>query len=172
MRIGQHHHARRGFTLLEALIASFIVAMAAVGVGSMLAASSQQSMAMNDTAVGQALARQLMEEIASRPIEDASGAISLGREPGEIERSQFDQIDDYNDFTDTTSSIRMLDGTTVDLGDKQTYTRYVTVEYRDTPSGPPYAGSDAPFCVVKVTVTSESGKSVQLVRLFARTYAG
>lgn len=172
MRIGPRQPAPRGFTLIEALIASFIVAMAAVGVGSMLAASSQQSMSMNDSSISQALARQLMEEIASHPIEDGNGAISKGHESGENSRAAYDQIDDYSDYADTTSSIQMLDGTTIDLGDRQSYARQVTVQYRQTPSGAAYTGADAPFCVVTVTVTAENGKSVQLVRLFARTRAG
>ena len=172
MRIGPRQHAPRGFTLLEALIASFIVAVAATGVGSMLAASSQQSQSMNDSSISQALARQLMEEIASHPIENANGAISCGHESGETTRASYDQIDDYCEYADATSSIQMLDGTTIDLGDRQTYTRQVAVQYRQTPSGPLYSGSDAPFCVVTVTVTAEDGKSVKLVRLFARTKAG
>jgi MSHA pilin protein MshD len=169
MRTVPRYSGHRGFTLIEALIASFVVAVATVGVGSMLAATSQQSGAMNDSSIGQALARQLMEEIASKPIEDSTGAISLGPESGETSRSQYDQIDDYNGYSDTTSSIQMLDGTTVNLGNGQTYTRSVAVEYRTTASGAASNASTAPFCVVSVTVTAANGVPVKLTRLFART---
>jgi MSHA pilin protein MshD len=164
-----HHPAPRGFTILEALIASFIVAVATIGVGTMLAASSHQSEAMSDASVSQALARQLMEEIASRPIEDLSGRISLGPESGETTRSLFDQIDDYHGHTDTTSGIQMLDGTSIDLGTGLSYTRSVAVQYRNTPSGVASTSEEAPFCVVTVTVTASDGKPVKLARLFART---
>src|SRR5262245_40863634 len=123
MRTRQRHSAQhgftresRGFTLVEALIAAFVVAVATVGIGSMLAASSQNSEAMNDSSISQALARQMMEEIASKSLEDSYGSISLGHESGETSRSLYDQIDDYNGYSDTTSSLQMLDGTSVDLG--------------------------------------------------------
>ena len=169
--IGHRGFTREGkaFTLIEALIASFVVAVATVGVSSMLAATSQQSGAMNDSSISQALARQLMEEIASKPIEDSTGAISLGHETGETSRALYDQIDDYNGYSDTTSSIQMLDGTTVNLGNGQTYTRSVAVEYRLTPSGAASGSSTAPFCVMTVTVTASNGVPVTLTRLFART---
>ena len=172
MRTAPSQLTPRGFTLIEALIASFIVAVATVGIGSMLAASSQSSGAMNDSSISQALARQLMEEIASKTIEDSTGAISLGHESGETSRAAYDQIDDYNGYTDTTDSIQMLDGTTVDLGNGQTYTRAVDVQYRLTPSGAASVSSSAPFCVVTVTVTASDGKPIKLARLFARTTTG
>src|SRR5688572_12916500 len=118
----------RAFTLVEALIAAFVVAVATVGVASMLAASSQQSAVMQDSTVSQALARQLMEEIASRPVNDANGNISLGYEVGETGRSLFNTIDDYDGYTDTTDSITMLDGTSVNLGNGKVYARSVDVE--------------------------------------------
>jgi MSHA pilin protein MshD len=168
----QCHPAFRGFTILEALIASFIVAIATIGVGSMLAASSHQSEATSDASVSQALARQLMEEIAAKPINDQYGKISLGPESGESTRSLFDQIDDYHGYTDSTSAIQMLDGTSIDLGTGMSYTRSVSVQYRETPSGAASMSDEAPFCVVTVTVTASDGKPIKLVRLFARTNKG
>ncbi|CAN5401452.1 hypothetical protein BH10PLA1_BH10PLA1_02650 [soil metagenome] len=161
-----------GFTLVEALIATFILALATVGIAQLLGASAQQAGAMQDKSVSIELARQLMEEIAAHPVADASGDISLGREAGENSRSQYNQIDDYHLYHDTTSSLTMLDGTVVDLGSGQTYSRDVTVEYRMTPSGLATSSPSAPFCVVTVSVGAANDKPVAIVRLFARTNGG
>jgi type II secretory pathway pseudopilin PulG len=161
-----------GFTLIEALIATMILAVATVGIAQLLAASSQQAAAMNRKATSLELAKQLMEEIAAHPVADALGAISLGHEIGETSRSQYDTIDDYHQYTDSTDNLTMFDGTPVDLGDGPTYTRTVWVEYRNTPSGSSTSSSSAPFCAVTVTVTPTNGIPTTLTRLFARTTGG
>jgi Tfp pilus assembly protein PilV len=163
---------RRAFTLVEALIATFILALATVGIAQMLGASAQQAGSLQDKSISIELARQLMEEIASHSVADASGNISLGHEAGENSRSQYDQIDDYNLYHDTTSSLTMLDGTVVNFGNGQVYSRDVAVEYRMTPSGPATTSSSAPFCVVTVSVAAPNDKPATLVRLFARTSGG
>lgn len=158
-----------GFTLAEAMIATFILAVATTGIAGLLASSSQQSDAMQSSSVSQELARQMMEEIAAKSVADADGNISLGPEAGENTRSSFDQIDDYDGYTDTTSSIAMLDGTSVDLGEAQTYTRTVEVEYRAAPAGAATSSTDAAFCVVTIDIRRTGAAPATLVRLFART---
>jgi MSHA pilin protein MshD len=163
---------QQGFTLIEALIATLVLAVATVGIAQLLAVSAQQASTMRNQAVSLELARQLMEEIASKQVADASGNISLGHEVGETTRSQYDQIDDYNGYTDTSDTLTMLDGTPVSLGSGATFTRTVSVEYRATPSGSATASPDAAFCVVTVTVTAPNQPASTLVRLFTRTNEG
>ncbi len=169
-------HATRartaGFTLVEALIATVILTVGTMGIAQLLGASSQQAEAMQSSAVSYELARQLMEEIASHPVTDFSGNISLGREAGENLRSDFDQIDDYDRYTDTSASLTMMDGTAINLGSGPLYTRSVAVEYRLSPSGTSTNDSSAPFCVVTVTVSAPGEPPATLVRLFARTSGG
>jgi len=161
-----------GFTLVEALIATVVLAIATVAVAQMLGTSAQQAAAMRHQAKSLELARQLMEEISSKPINDSTGAISLGHESGENSRSQYDQIDDYNGYTDNSDAITMLDGSTVGYEDGVRYYRSVTVQYRNTPSGASTAVPTAPFCVVTVTVGPLGAETVSLTRLFARTSGG
>jgi prepilin-type N-terminal cleavage/methylation domain-containing protein len=169
---GRTNFAHRGFTLIEALIATVVLCIATVGIAQLLGISAQQSVAMRHQSISLELAKQLMEEIASKPVADSTGNISLGHETGENSRSQYDTIDDYNGYTDTTDSITMLDGTTVDLGDGLTYRRSVAVQYRMTPSGASTASASAPFCVVTITVGPDNSETTQLTRLFARTSGG
>lgn len=173
MRFARYNVARvHGFTLVEALIATVVLAVATVAVAQMLGASAQQAANMRHQSMSLELARQLMEEIASKPITDSTGAISLGHETGENSRSQYDQIDDYNGYTDTSDAITMLDGSTVNYGDGVRYYRSVTVRYRNAPSGASTTSASAPFCVVTVTVGPAGGETVTLTRLFARITGG
>ncbi len=163
---------RNGFTLVEALIATVVLAVATVAIAQMLGTSAQQAVAMRHQATSLELARQLMEEISCRPIEDSTGAISLGNEAGENSRSQYDQIDDYQGYGDTSDAVTMLDGTSVDYGSGLRYRRSVTVEYRAAPAGVATNSATAPFCVVTVTVGPIGGETYSLTRLFARTSGG
>ncbi len=163
---------RNGFTLVEALIASVVLAVATVAIAQMLGTSAQQAAVMRHQSTSLELARQLMEEISSRPIEDSTGAITLGREAGENTRSQYDQIDDYTGYSDTSDAVTMLDGTRVDFGDGVRYRRSVAVQYRATPAGAPTVSPTAPFCVVTVTVGPIGGETYSITRVFARTTGG
>jgi len=160
------------FTLIEALIATFILTLATVGIAQLLGSSAQQAGAMQDKSISLELAKQLMEEIAAKPVADSAGNISLGHESGENSRGQYDTIDDYHLYRDTTDSLTMIDGTPIDLGDGQVYSRSVAVEYRLVPAGPATTSSAAPFCVVTVTVSSPNAPPATLTRLFARAKGG
>src|SRR5690349_12721675 len=91
--------ARGGFTLAEALLASVVLAVAVLGISQLTGASSQQSEALRQDARAVALARELMEEIASKPFTDPSIAnaneeYQLGPDTGETSsRSTWDNID-------------------------------------------------------------------------------
>ena len=156
--------SRPAFTLAESLIASVVLAVAVVGISGMLSAAYQQAGAMQQSAMSMTLARQLMEEIAARPYADpTTGAITLGPPTGRTSRSQFLDVGDYHGYTDTGSPLTLLGGQTVTVGDGQTYTRKVTVEYRSTPSGSSVSSGD--FALVTVTVTNQRSQAIKLQRL-------
>src|SRR5439155_9308521 len=87
---------RAGFTLAESLIASVVLAAAVIGIAGMLAASYQQSEVRGNKTTALSLAQQLMEEIASKPLDPPSTPDHGGWSAGYSNRTVYDTIDDYN----------------------------------------------------------------------------
>src|SRR4051812_36526544 len=113
----------RGFTLAEALIASVFLAIAVLGVASTLAASSRTAANLSQCGNCQALARGLLEEVSSKSFTTQPNP---GFSAPALDRSTYDDIGDYDTYTDnTTSGIKTLQGTAVDFGDSVIYTRTV-----------------------------------------------
>src|SRR6478735_3442131 len=116
----------RGFTLAEALIASVFLAIAVLGVASTLAASSRTSANLSQCGNCQALARELLEEVSSKSF---TAQPNPGYSAAAVNRATYDDIGDYDTYTDnTTSGIKTLQGTAIDLGDGVAYTRTVSVD--------------------------------------------
>lgn len=166
---------RRGFTLIESLIASVILAVAVVGIAGMLAAAYQNSKDQVSSAEATQLARQLMEEISARPFEVPPGSASdaIGWSGGNRNRSTYDDILDYHGYTDESTKITTLDGTTHAFGTAGPYTRSVSVTAGPVPPGHAPAQTtnenDDPikkFKHVQVTVTRPTGASIVLSKLF------
>jgi len=150
---------RGGFTLIEAMFASVILAIGVLGISGTLAASYQQTIAMRQTATALSLARQLMEEITAVPDNTAPVATPSSA------RDTFTSVGQYNGYTDTSTALSTLSGSTVDATDSQAFTRSVTV----TSAGAGYPSIDtsspqSDFDLVTVTVTAPDGQSVQLQR--------
>jgi Tfp pilus assembly protein PilV len=144
-----------GFLLLEAMIASVILAVAAVGIVSLLLAAREQQIAMREQSTAVLLAKQLMEEIAAKPFGTATPA-----EP----RAQITMANQYNGYTDTTAGITTLgNGESISPGDGQLYTRKVTVTSATNPTGSTAPTGD--LQLLTVTVTTPSKQSVTLTRL-------
>ena len=154
----------RGFTLAEALIASVFLAIAALGVAGAMNAAAQQAIQAKQSTGCQVLAKELMEEVASKSFTTQANP---GHSSGVLTRYTYDDMGDYDGYTDnTTAGIKTLQGTAVDLGDGATYTRTVSFDYRTTPGGSKVASGD--FGLATVTVTSGGGASVKLQRLFSK----
>ena len=180
------HHSpfarSRGFTLVEGLLAAAVLGVATVAVVGPIMAARQQSASIAGDAAALALARQLMEEIAAKPYADPDdGNIILGPEATEPSRAYFDNVDDYHGYTDSTQTLRTVDGQNAALAMEATvnattvtteppteelpspsptpapqqrkleFARRVSVEYRAGPQGPKVAAGD--FAVVTVRVT-------------------
>ena len=155
--------ARRGFTLVEAMIATVFLAVAVLGLAGTLTAATASGAWVNQSANCQSLARELIQEIASKSFTTQPNP---GYSAGVKVRSGYDDVADYDGYTDsTTSGITTLQGTAIDFGDGATYTRTAAFEYRATPGGSKVSSGD--FGMATVTVTSSAGVSVQLQRMMS-----
>ncbi len=152
-----------GFTLAESLLASAILAISAVAIVAPVLASRQQSSAADVHATAIGLARELIEEIAAKPLMNADGTTSWGPSVGQTTRSQYVCVGNYHGYADTSSGMAMSDGTAVGLPNDVTYSRSVTVEYRATPAGAAVVSGD--FALVTVTVNPSKGPAVKLQQL-------
>jgi len=175
---------RRAFTLVEAMVASVVLAVAVVGASSAIIASQQQTSVQQQGASAVALARQLMEEIASFPLTlpDASAGW-----PTVTDKSLYDTINDYGGYTDVvtnsvyhtnstsstanftsalpTSTVAAGGASSVTLSINQ-YVRSVTVSYPTSIFGATVTSGD--FAVVTVTVRGVSDAGVTLSRVIGR----
>ena len=154
---------RGAFTLAESLIASVVLAIAVVGVAGTIAASHQQTAALEEDSIAVAAARQLMEEIAAKPLAaaDATPGWSLGQK----DRALYDTIGDYHGL-DETSPVATLEGVKMTIGSR-TFVRRVTVTYPTSVFGTTVAAGE--FAQIEVTVKGPVGRAVTLKRLVART---
>lgn len=163
---------RAGLTLAESLIAAVVLAVAVVGIMGPIAASHQQTRAAESSANCASLAIQLMDEIAARPYVDPTDQTTLlGPELDELSRAQFDNVDDFHGFRDSSDGsdgdlIRAVDGTVLTLQDPGVYKRSVLVEYRQSADGSPALVGD--YALVRVVVEGEGGKRVEMNRMVTR----
>ncbi len=126
---------------MEAMIASVILAVAAMGIVSLLLSAEQNQTALQENSTAVLLAKQLMEEIAARP---------------------FASPPQYNGYADNTLAMTTQGGQSVTPGDGQFYSRTVSIQPVTI------AGSNAPsgdLQLVQVTVTTPSQQKVTLNRL-------
>lgn len=82
---------RRGFTLVESLIAVSLTTLAGGALLTTIGSTVQISTDSTYTVIAQGIADQLMDEVASVKFPRTTGAITMG-----TGRSGFDDLDDYN----------------------------------------------------------------------------
>ncbi len=159
---------RRGFTLVESLIASVVLAVAVVGIAGTIAASHQQSKDQIAVAEATRLARQLMEEISSRPFDVPAGSPSnaTGWSGGNPNRTLYDDVSDYHGYADNSASITTQGGVTQSFGTAGPYGRSVSVTEGSVPQG--HTAPAADFKHVKVTVTRPRGPAIVISKIFTR----
>jgi MSHA pilin protein MshD len=86
---------KAAFTLPEVLAASAVLAFAVTALTQAIVAGHMQSHAALRSARATALARAMLAEIHAKPYDDPDG------EAGETGRAQFDDIDDYQGYSET-----------------------------------------------------------------------
>jgi len=120
-------------TLMEALLASTLLAMGASAVllPFTVAAQNEAEDARRTLAVH--LARELMEEIISKPFDDPGGEGGRGPEAGESNRTDFDNIDDYHNYKDgyseSISDMVGINGQVIDDAAIEGLHRHVRIYY-------------------------------------------
>lgn len=154
--------ASRGFTLLEALLASAILAIAALAIVQAMAAGHQQTAdaLVQDRAIS--LAEALMEEMLSLPYGDPQGELTVGPDAGETGRLLFDNLDDYNGFTQDADEQSSLAGAPYPIV-FQAFSRSVSITNASLDIAA--FGGSQPGLEIVVTVTQPStGRSWTLTR--------
>ncbi|MEM9414201.1 MAG: prepilin-type N-terminal cleavage/methylation domain-containing protein [Planctomycetota bacterium] len=94
-----------GFTLLEVLIASMILAFATLGLVQAVSAAQAQTYDALRRARATALADALLEEVLSKPYADPQAETAVGPDTGESGRDDFDNVDDYHGFAEAAGAL-------------------------------------------------------------------
>ena len=159
-----HATGTRGFTLGECLIASVLLSVTVLGVCGALTSASTQMDSMEVEAYCLSMAKQLTEEIAARSFDPPASGDHAGWSAGNHQRTQYDNIADYNGLNEYIDPV----STATRMTDTLEFTRTAAVEFRTTPTGPVNAAGN--FAVITVTVTpSAHAEPFRLRRLVART---
>ena len=112
-----------GFTLIEALLASVVMAIVVGAVVMPFTAGAANTAQNARSTLAVNLAQDLMEEILAKPFSDPDGS-----EAGETGRSNWDDMDDYDGYGEVEGAIAGFDGVTVDDPASVALTRRVRVE--------------------------------------------
>jgi type II secretory pathway pseudopilin PulG len=148
---------RRGFLLLEAMIASVILAVAAVAIASLLVTANEEQQAIRETNTATLLAKQLMEEIAALPL----GSYPATTIP--TSRALLKNANQYAGWQDSTDgsngpAITTIGGETYPASEVGGYSRNVQISLVPNQTG---------IELVTVTVTTPSRKTVSLSKWLA-----
>jgi prepilin-type N-terminal cleavage/methylation domain-containing protein len=167
--------SRAGFTLAESLIASVVLAIAAIGVFQTLAACAQQSQSFDFESAETAMGRSLLEQIAARSFDSPTTNDHPGYSAANPTCDAYDDIGDFENYTDTIAADE-VDESGATLRTLH-FTRTVTVEFREAPSGGAMTTRSAatPFAMVTIVVTPPDGVSAApttLCRLMTRYTRG
>jgi len=148
---------------MEGLFAAVILAVLALGILGSLSASYQQSQAVRASSTSVVLARQLIDEIVSKPYSPSDALGSGGT------RSTFTNVSAYNGYSDTSTAMPLLEGGTLDVTGEDSYTRQAAVTVGAKPSIDT-ASPATDFAIVNVNVTCPDGQVVSIPE-FVANYA-
>lgn len=143
---------KRGFTIVEAVIAMLIVAVTLVAALSTVAAARTSRSRIADRVRAQQLAQDLMAEILQQAYQDPVQTPVFGLEPGEsaTSRAAWNDVDDYNGWTE--SPPQSKSGNI--FPDSTGWTRSVVVEWIDPTT---LTVAAAPTGVKRITVNVQKG---------------
>lgn len=149
---------RIGITLLESLLASAVLALAATAVIMPFAAGAQNTAQDARTTLAVNLAQDLMEEVLSHPYADPNGT-----EAGESGRGNWDDIQDYSNFTESEGNIHAYNGALI----SDPYATYLSrhVDVQSVYVTGQDQGKPATFLRVTVHVYYHGNELVKLSRL-------
>lgn len=87
-----------GFTLIEALLATTVLAFVVAAMSQTIVAGQMQTYDAMHAGRATALAEALMEEVLVLGYDDPGGGQFIGPDDGETQREDFDDIDDFHGF--------------------------------------------------------------------------
>ena len=155
---------QRGFSLIEGLLASGILAIAASALLLPFTVEAANNVLLTDHAAAVGLAEALMEEVLAKPFDDAGGPGGPGPEPGETGRAQFDNMDDYDGYSESAGQLRDASGALIADASLSMFARAASVTYVRLPGQD--AGQLATFVRIIVQV-SEGGRALHRVTRLA-----
>jgi len=146
---GMTHRDRRGFTLMEALLATVVLAFVVAALSQAIVVGQMQTYDAMHSGRAVALAEAMMEEVLVLPYDDPGGDVTIGPDAGETTRQDFDDIDDYHGFAEAADAITDAEGNPYD-DLYQGFTRSVTVTADDVDVAA--FGATQPGLTITVTV--------------------
>ena len=152
----------RGLSLVECLLATAILGFAVIALSQAVVAGHMQTADALHRARAMELGEALMEEVLRLAYTDPDG-------PGEVGRGNFDNLQDFDGFSETAGTLTAADGTT--LGAPfQGFARSVSVAPANAGSGISVTGFGSPLLglTVTVTVTDVAGTTWVLTRFRAQ----
>lgn len=160
------HHGRQGFTLVEAAISIAIVGGLVVASLYALGGEARGRKLLTAGSVADGLAASLLSEILQCKYMDTASP-TFGPETGETARSAYNDVDDYNGWTENPPLNK--DGTT--LTGYTGWRRSVVVAYID-PASLAVSGTDTGLKKITVTVTDPQSRQtvVSALRGSSGTY--
>lgn len=153
---------RAGFTLLEGLMASVVLAILVLGVFGSISTSYQESQAVRATSTALTLGRQLTDEIVSHPF--YSGTLGAN---GLTSRSQYTDVSNYNGYSDASNAMPLLAGGTLNVTGSDVYNRQASVVVGAKPSID-VSSPSTDFGIVTVDVTCPDGQVVSIPEFVAK----
>ena len=144
-------YRRRSFSYVEALIALLVLSLGLTTGINLYGVQARQVLADERSVLAGQLAAELMTEVFSRAFEDAAGSPgTFGRGSGEVDRTDFDDVDDYDGWTENPAAYRSGTSLTERLAN---CTRAVVVENVD-PTNLSSVQTDGSTAAKRITVAA------------------
>jgi len=153
---------RCGLSLVECLLAVAILGFAVVAVSQAVVAGHMQTADALHRARAMELAEALMEEVLRLAYTDPDGL-------GEVGRANYDDLLDFNGFSEAAGSVTSREGATL-AAPFQVFSRSVSVVSANGGAGISVTGLGGPIpgLTITVTVTDETGATWVLTRFRAQ----
>ena len=150
-----------GFTMLEVVVATFIVALVLVASVNMLGSATRSRRLTGQQSHAALLTNDLLAEILAHPYADPEGGTGLGTDSGEgtTTRVDFDDVDDFDGWSGTPAED--VGGT--DLASGAGLTRSVQVAYVQANDFTTVVGTDQGAKRIVVSVSAGGKTLAQII---------
>ena len=153
-----------GLTLVESLIASAVLAVAASAVYLSISAAQMQMHYAAHARRGVTLAEEMLQYVTAMPYSDPQGSPDAGPDAGEASIADYDNMDDFHGYTENAGELTDVAGNGYPAT-HQLFSRSVSAEYV-TPNVAALGGA-IPGLQVTVTVQSPKGEIWSVTRFVA-----